>query len=69
MISLLSALAGLCGDHDVTLVDENVEEIDWQSLAGYDIVGVTDTIVQKERMRQIPCGCARCRYSSPSAGR
>ena len=24
----LSALAGLCGGHDVTLVDENVEEID-----------------------------------------
>ena len=49
----LSALAGLCGDHDVTLVDENVEEIDWQSIPGYDIVGVTGMIVQKERMRQI----------------
>ena len=49
----LSALAGLCGDHDVTLVDENVEEIDWPSLSGYDIVGVTGMIVQKERMRQI----------------
>jgi len=49
----LSALAGLCGEHDVTLVDENVEEIDWPSLSGYDIVGVTGMIVQKERMRQI----------------
>ena len=49
----LSALAGLSGDHDVTLVDENVEEIDWPSLSGYDIVGVTGMIVQKERMRQI----------------
>lgn len=49
----LSALAGMCGEHDVTLVDENVEEIDWSSLSGYDIVGVTGMIVQKERMRQI----------------
>jgi radical SAM superfamily enzyme YgiQ (UPF0313 family) len=49
----LSALAGLSGEHDVTLVDENVEEIDWPSLSGYDIVGVTGMIVQKERMRQI----------------
>jgi radical SAM superfamily enzyme YgiQ (UPF0313 family) len=49
----LSALAGLSGDHDITLVDENVEEIDWPSLSGYDIVGVTGMIVQKERMRQI----------------
>jgi len=49
----LSAVAGLCGDHDVTLLDENVEEIDWDSLARFDIVGVTGMIVQKERMRQI----------------
>ena len=49
----LSALAGLSGDHDVTLLDENVEDIDWASLSGYDIVGVTGMIVQKERMRQI----------------
>jgi len=49
----LSALAGLSGDHDITLVDENVEEIDWASMTGYDIVGVTGMIVQKERMRQI----------------
>ena len=49
----LSALAGLCGEHDVTLIDENVEAIDWPSLSGYDIVGVTGMIVQKERMRQI----------------
>ena len=49
----LSAVAGLCGDHQVTLLDENVEEIDWESLSRYDIVGVTGMIVQKERMRQI----------------
>ncbi|NCY02073.1 MAG: radical SAM protein, partial [Planctomycetia bacterium] len=53
MSGSLSALAGLSGDHDVTLLDENVEDIDWASLSGYDIVGVTGMIVQKERMRQI----------------
>ena len=49
----LSAVAGMCGEHDVTLLDENVEEIDWDSLSDYDIVGVTGMIVQKERMRKI----------------
>ena len=49
----LSAVAGMCGDHNVTLVDENVEEIDWDALAHYDIVGITGMIVQKERMREI----------------
>jgi hypothetical protein len=49
----LSALAGMCGDHDVVLVDENVEEIDWESMARFDIVGVTGMIVQKDRMREI----------------
>ena len=28
----LPTLAALCGDHDVYLLDENVEEIDWESL-------------------------------------
>ncbi len=49
----LSAVAGLCGDHQVHLLDENVEEIDWEALAKYDIVGVTGMTVQKERIRQI----------------
>lgn len=49
----LSAVAGLCGRHDVYLLDENVEDIDWESLAKYDIVGVTGMTVQKERIRQI----------------
>ena len=49
----LSALAGMCGDHDVVLVDENVEEIDWEAMARFDIVGVTGMIVQKDRMREI----------------
>ncbi len=49
----LTALAGLCGEHDVYLLDENVEEIDWESLRRYDLVGVTGMNVQKVRTRQI----------------
>lgn len=49
----LSTVAGLCGDHHVYLLDENVEAIDWPSLRTYDIVGVTGMNVQKRRMRQI----------------
>ncbi len=49
----LTALAGLCGHHDVRLVDENVEEIDWESLQNYDLIGVTGMNVQKVRTRQI----------------
>src|SRR6185369_6679799 len=49
----LSSVAGLCGDHKVRILDENVEEIDWESLRKYDIVGVTGMTVQKERIHQI----------------
>ncbi len=49
----LSSVAGLCGDHNVYMLDENVEEIDWESLRKYDIVGVTGMTVQKERIHQI----------------
>jgi radical SAM superfamily enzyme YgiQ (UPF0313 family) len=49
----LSTVAGLCGVNQVYLLDENVEEINWESLRAYDIVGVTGMTVQKERMRQI----------------
>ena len=49
----LPAVAGLCGDHQVHLIDENVEEINWESLRAFDIVGVTGMNVQKERMHQI----------------
>ncbi len=49
----LSSVAGLCGDHDVYLLDENVEEIDWESLHDFDIVGVTGMNVQRERIHQI----------------
>ena len=49
----LPYLAGLVPDHDVRLLDENVEEIVWPELGHFDIVGVTGMNVQKERMRQI----------------
>lgn len=49
----LTAVAGLCGDHDVTIIDENVEDIDWESLRKFDIVGITGMNVQKVRTRQI----------------
>ena len=49
----LPTVAGLCGDHHVTVIDENVEEIDWDSLGAYDIVGVTGMTVQKTRVREI----------------
>jgi radical SAM superfamily enzyme YgiQ (UPF0313 family) len=49
----LPAVAALCGDHDVHLLDENVEDIAWDSLRAYDIVGVTGMNVQKMRSREI----------------
>jgi radical SAM superfamily enzyme YgiQ (UPF0313 family) len=49
----LPHLAGLVAHHEVVLLDENVEEIDFSSLARFDIVGVTGMIVQKKRMREI----------------
>ena len=35
------------------LVDENVRPIDWDDLRGFDIVGVTGMIVQRDRMIEI----------------
>ena len=49
----LPTLAALCGDHQVYLLDENVEDIDWESLRKYDLVGVTGMNVQKARFREI----------------
>jgi radical SAM superfamily enzyme YgiQ (UPF0313 family) len=49
----LPYLAGLTPDHEVCIVDENVEEIPWENLDSFDIVGVTGMNVQKQRMRQI----------------
>ena len=49
----LTAEAALCGDLEVRLNDEHVEDIDRESMQKYDIVGVTGMNVQKNRMREI----------------
>ncbi len=46
----LPHLAGLIPNHEVCLIDENVETIDFDLLTGFDIVGVTGMIVQKKRI-------------------
>jgi radical SAM superfamily enzyme YgiQ (UPF0313 family) len=50
----LPLLAALTPDeHRVTIVDENVESIDYDRLAQADIVALTGMIVQRHRMREI----------------
>jgi radical SAM superfamily enzyme YgiQ (UPF0313 family) len=49
----LPALAGLVPDHDCTLLDENVEDLDFEFLRQFDFVGVTGMIVQIDRMKEI----------------
>src|SRR5688572_2452813 len=53
-VACLPLLAALTpGGHRVTLVDENVEPLDFDRLAAADIVGLTGMIVQRFRMREI----------------
>lgn len=53
-VACLPLLAALTpDDFHVTLIDENVEEIDYDLVARADIVGVTGMTVQRARMRQI----------------
>lgn len=40
-------------NHRVTLIDENVEPIDFDRCARADIVGVTGMVVQRHRMREV----------------
>ena len=50
----LPAVAGLVPTgHEVVLLDENVEPIDFTALARFDVVGVTGMNVQKRRMQEI----------------
>jgi radical SAM superfamily enzyme YgiQ (UPF0313 family) len=50
----LPVLAGLTPpEHDVVLIDENVQEIDFDALESFDIVGLTGMTVQRDRMREI----------------
>jgi radical SAM superfamily enzyme YgiQ (UPF0313 family) len=53
-VAALPLLAALTPpDHRVTLIDENVEPIDFARCATADIVGVTGMVVQRRRMREI----------------
>jgi hypothetical protein len=50
-LPLLAALTPPEGH--VTIIDENVEPIDFDRCARADIVGVTGMVVQRDRMREI----------------
>ena len=53
-VASLPLLAALTPDeHEVTLVDENVESLDFDALAKFDIVGLTGMSVQRFRMEEI----------------
>lgn len=50
----LPALAALAPSHcTVELIDENVEAINFDRIASFDVVGITGMIVQRDRMRAI----------------
>ena len=50
-LPLLAALTP--AGHDVRLIDESVEVIDFDRLDDYDIIGLTGMIVQRDRMKEI----------------
>src|SRR5256886_3785913 len=53
-VAALPLLAALTPPgHTVTLLDENVEPIDYDRLARADVVGLTGMSVQRARMREI----------------
>ncbi len=53
-VACLPLLAALTpGEHTVTLIDENVEAIDWERCRRADIVGITGMSVQRFRMKEI----------------
>ena len=53
-VACLPLLAALTPEgHTVTLIDENVEAIDWARCAKADIVGITGMSVQRFRMKEI----------------
>ncbi|SOC15237.1 B12-binding domain-containing radical SAM protein [Rhodobacter maris] len=50
----LATLAGLADPrHQIRIIDENVEEIAYDELRGYDVIGVTGMIVQRWHMYRI----------------
>src|SRR5437899_1188217 len=50
----LPVLAGLTPPgHEIVLLDENIEPIDFDALSGFDIIGLTGMTVQRDRSREI----------------
>ncbi|WP_269933111.1 B12-binding domain-containing radical SAM protein [Aminobacter sp. HY435] len=50
----LPALAGLVPQgHHIELIDENIEEIDFDDLRRFDIIGLTGMIIQDKRMKEL----------------
>lgn len=53
-VACLPLLAALSSDeHTVTIIDENVEPIDWERCQSADIIGLTGMSVQRFRMKEI----------------
>ncbi|HKP45651.1 MAG TPA: radical SAM protein [Pyrinomonadaceae bacterium] len=51
--SLVSIAALVPSGHEIVIIDENVESIDFTSLSRFDVIGVTGMVVQGERMLEI----------------
>ena len=51
--ALVSVAALVPPEHEVVIIDENVEPIDFDSLRRFDVIGVTGMVVQAERMCEI----------------
>jgi len=51
--ALVSVAALVPPEHEVVLIDENIERIDFRSLRRFDVIGVTGMVVQAERMLEI----------------
>ncbi len=51
--ALVSVAALVPKGHEVVIIDENVEPIDFDALQRFDVIGVTGMVVQAERMCEI----------------
>jgi radical SAM superfamily enzyme YgiQ (UPF0313 family) len=51
--ALVSVAALVPPEHEVVLIDENIERIDFRRLERFDVIGVTGMVVQAERMLEI----------------
>lgn len=51
--ALVSVAALVPAPHEVVIIDENVERIDFDRLRRFDVIGVTGMVVQAERMCEI----------------